>query len=122
MNNVNQARDVGLQKCIEDWQRSRRGRRPVCPTEQSSVNFPGSSQRLKVAGKFNVVLDFGWRTWFWVAKLILGTRGILVAQLILGGAAVHRCDNRLILSTGFSHRDRALSTSTRIFQQPPETR
>jgi len=40
-----------------------------------------------------------------------------VLHLILGGAALQRCDNRFVFTSGFSRRGQAVRHE-RIFQQP----
>jgi len=46
-----------------------------------------------------------------------GLRKNSTLHLILGGAAVHRCDNRLVLNAGFSCRGHAARVKA-LFPQP----
>jgi len=41
-------------------------------------------------------------------------------HLILGGAALQRCDNRFVLTSGFSRRGQAVRREG-LFQQPAKT-
>jgi len=62
-----------------------------------------TSAAKQIAENLDFGLAFGWRSRLPLLILVFGWRsGSLFLFLLLGGAAVYRCDKRPILSAGFS--------------------